>query len=101
MDELDHRSELMLKPATIVKGARRQYHEGWPQAFAPTADDVLGHLADERDLRSQTAPDDLIHRAHVCRDEFAYRLECHASRHRRALMIAANARLARASRWLA
>src|SRR5262249_32632008 len=77
MYELHDRGELVMVPATIVEGTRRQYDERGPQALAAAAHAVRGDLADQRNLRAEPGAVPLVHGPQVGRYEFTYCLQRH------------------------
>ena len=55
--------------ALVPAGARGQQDERGPQALAAAADDVLGDLADQRDVGIEALPEDAIDLGHLGREQ--------------------------------
>src|ERR1051325_6321870 len=66
-----------------MAGLGRENHERRTQPLAPAADDVLGDLADECDIRAQTLPQALIHRRQVVAEQGFEKRDRHEGRLRR------------------
>ena len=60
VDHLHDCGERMVVHATIIEGARRQQQQRGPQFLAAAADDVLGNLTDQRDVRIERSAQDPV-----------------------------------------
>ena len=69
MNELDDCGEIVVLPALIPHGASGQQYQRRPHAFATTANDVFGNLANQCHFRIETIADDRIHGLHVRPDQ--------------------------------
>jgi hypothetical protein len=64
VDELDGSSQFVAGAALEPEGGREQQHQHRPDPFAAGADDVVGNLVDQCDIRRQPFADhdvDLLH----------------------------------------
>ncbi|GAA4341534.1 hypothetical protein GCM10023165_22290 [Variovorax defluvii] len=69
MDELDHRGQVETLLALIAEGARHEQEQGRPQALPASRDDVLGHMAYQRNAGVESAGDHAVDPGHVFGDE--------------------------------
>ena len=65
MDELDRRGQLEALAPDEAERAREEEDEQRADALAAGADDVVGDLVDQRDLRREPALDDGVDLAHL------------------------------------
>jgi hypothetical protein len=65
MDELDHRGELMVVAALIIKRTGGQYDQRRAQSLAAAADNVFGNRAHQCDIRIEPPPDHRVHPSQV------------------------------------
>ena len=58
MNELHDCCKLVMMCSVIATSFRRQYKQGRAQSFAPACYDIIGHLADQHDLRAKALTND-------------------------------------------
>jgi superfamily II DNA or RNA helicase len=67
---------LDMSMARRAAGAAGQHDQQWPQAFAATLDDMLGHLVDQRHNALKSRPNGVIHVLEIGLDQGPNRLQC-------------------------
>jgi hypothetical protein len=69
VNELDHRSQLMVLPPLIAESTSHQQHQGRAHALATAIDDVLGNLANQNYVGMKAISNDCINGLHVGPDK--------------------------------
>ena len=69
VDHLDDRRQRVPIGALVPAGARGEQDQRRPQALASPADDVLGDLADQCDVRTEALPEDAVDLGHLGREQ--------------------------------
>ena len=65
VDHLDHRRQRVMVRSRVAAGARRQQQQRGAQPLAAAADDVLGDLADQRDVGIEARAQHAVDLGHV------------------------------------
>ena len=78
MQELDDGGHIHMALAMIARGAGTKDGHQRAQALAAGLDDIVPHLADQRDIGIQVVIDKLVHRREVIFDDSINGLEIHA-----------------------
>ena len=77
VDHLDHGRQRVMIAARVAAGVRREQQQRRPQTLAAAADDVVGDLPDQHDVRRQALAEHAVDRGHVVADDGIEEVEGH------------------------